>query len=663
MRLAPTVEREAAVIAEIAAPRAPAPRHAVGRRWRCSSGPGMTEIPVLQRALVAAGVPVEVAADELPLRDHPALAPLLTRARGRPRRGCPDPRRRPAAAALPARRREPLRAAPARSGAARPARARTQDSDPPPSQVLIRDALLEPGAARRASAAGAPARELARLPPGRGPAAAPQRAARPTSCSGRCGQGARWADRSASATLTVRARRRRRRTARSTRWSRSSTSRRAATSATRGVTSPSSSPRSTAQEIPAASDVRRRRPGSRGPADDGAPQQGPGVGRRRGLRACRRTSGPTSGAAGRCCRPTCSARRANASPPPSAELRREERRLFYVAITRARRRLVCTAVEAPSDDGLRPSPFLDDLDVESPATIAGTGRPLTLAGVTAELRSVVARRPAEAAAPRRGRHEARHAGRRSSGPTAGGSPRQRTPDGGGGSPTSPTRTIRAGIRPRPVAVRFPGGELLRLPAAVVPAPGGSRRRPAEAPPPGSGSVHALADAVARGELPADIDALTRRARRRVGAAAVPGGVGVGPGAPRRSRGARRGSCSGTRGPRPSVRRHRAAVRRHVHGRRVRRCELRGRLDRLERDDRGQSRRRRSQDDGEARRRRKRSQANLQLATYRRARRTRRRARRHRGGRRARPAAGPGATCVTPGPKVQRQETTTEAAVR
>ena len=45
-----------------------------------------------------------------------------------------------------------------------------------------------------------------------------------------------------------------------------------------------------------------------------------------------------------------------------AEVRREERRLFYVAVTRARRRLVCTAVEAPTDEGLRPSPFLDDLE-------------------------------------------------------------------------------------------------------------------------------------------------------------------------------------------------------------------------------------------------------------------------------------------------------------
>jgi RecB family exonuclease len=39
----------------------------------------------------------------------------------------------------------------------------------------------------------------------------------------------------------------------------------------------------------------------------------------------------------------------------------EERRLFYVAVTRSRRRLVVSAVDAAADDGLRPSPFLDDL--------------------------------------------------------------------------------------------------------------------------------------------------------------------------------------------------------------------------------------------------------------------------------------------------------------
>jgi superfamily I DNA/RNA helicase/RecB family exonuclease len=50
----------------------------------------------------------------------------------------------------------------------------------------------------------------------------------------------------------------------------------------------------------------------------------------------------------------------------------EERRLFYVAVTRARRRLVVTAVDG--DDGDQPSRFLDELDPRSGAGIPAPGR-------------------------------------------------------------------------------------------------------------------------------------------------------------------------------------------------------------------------------------------------------------------------------------------------
>jgi superfamily I DNA/RNA helicase/RecB family exonuclease len=49
--------------------------------------------------------------------------------------------------------------------------------------------------------------------------------------------------------------------------------------------------------------------------------------------------------------------------PTPAQLLAEERRLLYVALTRARRRLVVTAVEALDEGGERPSRFLDELDV------------------------------------------------------------------------------------------------------------------------------------------------------------------------------------------------------------------------------------------------------------------------------------------------------------
>ena len=42
----------------------------------------------------------------------------------------------------------------------------------------------------------------------------------------------------------------------------------------------------------------------------------------------------------------------------------EERRLFYVACTRARRRLVVSAVKSPDDDGEQPSRFLEELGVD-----------------------------------------------------------------------------------------------------------------------------------------------------------------------------------------------------------------------------------------------------------------------------------------------------------
>lgn len=81
-------------------------------------------------------------------------------------------------------------------------------------------------------------------------------------------------------------------------------------------------------------------------------------------------------------------------PPISTrELRAEERRLFYVACTRARERLVVTAVASPDDDGEQPSRFLEEL-VASPdhiqSVVGRPQRPLSLAGLVAELRRTVA---------------------------------------------------------------------------------------------------------------------------------------------------------------------------------------------------------------------------------------------------------------------------------
>ncbi|MFF4473024.1 ATP-dependent helicase [Streptomyces sp. NPDC001599] len=76
-----------------------------------------------------------------------------------------------------------------------------------------------------------------------------------------------------------------------------------------------------------------------------------------------------------------------AEPLTPGALLAEERRLFYVAATRARERLVVTAVKAPADDGDQPSRFLTELGVE-PADVAGRPRrPLAVAALVAELRA------------------------------------------------------------------------------------------------------------------------------------------------------------------------------------------------------------------------------------------------------------------------------------
>jgi len=72
----------------------------------------------------------------------------------------------------------------------------------------------------------------------------------------------------------------------------------------------------------------------------------------------------------------------------------DERRLFYVAVTRARRRVVVSAVSGSDDDVLRPSPFLSDLaademDATGVVVVDPTTapRPLSIDPVVAELRA------------------------------------------------------------------------------------------------------------------------------------------------------------------------------------------------------------------------------------------------------------------------------------
>jgi superfamily I DNA/RNA helicase/RecB family exonuclease len=87
-----------------------------------------------------------------------------------------------------------------------------------------------------------------------------------------------------------------------------------------------------------------------------------------------------------------------AEPLSPGALLGEERRLFYVAATRARERLIVTAVKAPADDGDEPSRFLRELYQERPDGSREPAvrvedvthrprRPLAVAALVAELRA------------------------------------------------------------------------------------------------------------------------------------------------------------------------------------------------------------------------------------------------------------------------------------
>ncbi|TXL91038.1 ATP-dependent DNA helicase [Streptomyces sp. IB2014 016-6] len=76
-----------------------------------------------------------------------------------------------------------------------------------------------------------------------------------------------------------------------------------------------------------------------------------------------------------------------AEPLTPGVLLTEERRLFYVAATRARERLVVTAVRAPADDGDQPSRFLTELGADPKDVTGRPRRPLAVAALVAELRA------------------------------------------------------------------------------------------------------------------------------------------------------------------------------------------------------------------------------------------------------------------------------------
>ena len=196
-----------------------------------------------------------------------------------------------------------------------------------------------------------------------------------------------------------------------------------------------------------------------------------------------------------------------AEPPSPAELLGEERRLFYVAVTRARRRLVVTAVDSPEDDGQRPSRFCSELGVPVVQVEARARRPLTLPALVVELRSVVS----DAGAPESLRSAAaERLARLAAARTPGGSALVpgAHPDSWWGLDdiTRSASPLHPADRPLPLsASSLTGIGECPLRWFLDHEAGGSSARGAAL---GFGSVvHALADSVARGQLPEDVDAL------------------------------------------------------------------------------------------------------------------------------------------------------------
>ncbi|QOZ99295.1 DNA helicase UvrD [Streptomyces violascens] len=200
-----------------------------------------------------------------------------------------------------------------------------------------------------------------------------------------------------------------------------------------------------------------------------------------------------------------------AEPLPPGALLAEERRLFYVAATRAAERLVVTAVKAPAEDGDQPSRFLTELGVEPKDISSRPRRPLSVAALVAELRATtvdprVSAPLREAAAHRLAKLAAlTDEDGRPLVPTA-------HPDRWWGM-REPTRS-EVPLRDRDAPVVLSGSALDQLANTCALQWFLGREVKADAPASaaqGFGNVvHVLADEVASGRTPADLDVLMER---------------------------------------------------------------------------------------------------------------------------------------------------------
>ncbi len=356
---------------------------------------GVRSIPVLRRTLVAAGVPVAVAADEVPVSSDPAVAPLLLglRCAAEPAALTDDAARAlltsPLVRATPADLRRlgrALRAAERTvlgAGAAEPDGAVAALRLPRPSATLVREAVVSPGDLLLVEdRAARPARRLAEL----------LTAARAALAAGGAEQ-ALWSL-----------------------WERSGWPRRLSAASAAGG-QPGRAADRDLDAVVALFDALGRladhqpRAGVGVLLDELEAQEIPGSADREGrladadavrLLTAHRSKGlewdlvvvagvqdggwPDLRRRGSLLAADALGRDGAVAPPTRAALLADERRLLYVALTRARRRLLITAVRSLEDDGERPSRFLDELGLAVPAANEAATELLSLSSLVGRLR-------------------------------------------------------------------------------------------------------------------------------------------------------------------------------------------------------------------------------------------------------------------------------------
>ncbi|MEO6821045.1 MAG: ATP-dependent DNA helicase [Candidatus Nanopelagicales bacterium] len=384
---------------------------------------GRRSVPPMRRALAAAGVPVEVAADELPLAAEPAIAPLLQVLRavtGPELLDAPtihDLLVSPLADADPGDLRHlgrALRAA-QRDGdtsATAGERRRPADPRPAPSQQLLRDLVhtlvADPDASSPIEQTGPRRRRVARAMTALRRLAATIRAARDVVAAQGSAEDALWAVWSSTSARLIRGQR-------GTGWP--ERLERAALRGGDGGRRADADLDAVVALFAAAARVEERYGGHRGvlnfldeleaaqiPADTLAERavRGPAVRlltahRAKGLQwrlvvvsGVQEGVWPDVRRRGSLLAPDRLDASGLVDAAPMSELLAEERRLFYVACTRAQERLVVTAVRSAADDGPQPSRFLDDVAGSAVPVrhVAGRpARPLSVAGLVANLRS------------------------------------------------------------------------------------------------------------------------------------------------------------------------------------------------------------------------------------------------------------------------------------